>query len=282
MDPNLENPAEHGMNPNLRKAVQQGIDQNSRDATPPGSIDALYALIRGNANALESIDAIPFVQTPLHEAASAGHTQLAMEIMTLKPSFARKLNQDGFTPMHLALQNDETRVALRLLDVDKDLVRIQGRGGLTPLHYAAQIGHLDLLVAFLSVCPESIEDVTIRRETVLHIALTNEKFDAFQLLLGWLRRAWFKDAFSLGRKLLNWQDEEGDTVLHIAISRNQPQASSFHSCFLLKKEHICIDMRGTTKRLEGFKMFSIFFFKYLYNAFKIKFLPPNFFFSKIK
>jgi ankyrin repeat protein len=109
-----------------------------------------------------------------------------MEIMRLKPSFARKLNQDGFTPIHLALQNFETRVVLRLLDADKDLVCIHGREGRTPLHYAAQIGHLDLLVAFLRVCPESIEDVTIQRETVLHIALTNERFGAFQLLLGWL------------------------------------------------------------------------------------------------
>ncbi|KAE8076011.1 hypothetical protein FH972_014687 [Carpinus fangiana] len=146
-----------------------------------------------------------------------------MEIMRLKPSFARKLNQDGFTPIHLAMQNGETRVVLRLLDVDNDLVRIQGREGITPLHFAAQRGDLDLLVAFLRVCPDSIEDVTVQRETVLHIALTNGNFDAFQLLLGWLRRAWFKDAFSLGRKLLNWQDEEGNTVLHIAISRDQSQ-----------------------------------------------------------
>ena len=207
--------------------VEQGIDQDLRDGNPQGGIDALYRLIREDARALDNIDDIPFVHTPLHEAASAGHTQLAMEIMRLKPSFARKLNQDGFTPIHLAMQNGETRVVLRLLDVDKDLVRIQGREGITPLHFAAQRGDLDLLVAFLRVCPDSIEDVTVRRETVLHIALTNGNFDAFQLLLGWLRRAWFKDAFSLGRKLLNWQDEEGNTVLHIAISRDQSQASSF-------------------------------------------------------
>jgi ankyrin repeat protein len=84
---------------------------------------------------LERIDVIPFVDTPLHIAASAGHTQFAMEIMKLKPSFARKLNQDGFTPMHLALQNNQTQVVLQLLDVDEDLVRVQGREGVTPLHY---------------------------------------------------------------------------------------------------------------------------------------------------
>ncbi|XP_059441877.1 ankyrin repeat-containing protein BDA1-like [Corylus avellana] len=201
MDQNLENPAEHGINPNLENALQQGINHYLRDATAPGSIDALYALIREDATAFDNIDAIPFVQTPLHEVASAGHTRLAMEIMRLKPSFARKLNKDGFTPMHLALQNGETRVVLLLLDVDKHLVCIQGQEGITPLHYAAQIGHLDLLVAFLRVCPESIDHLTIRRESVLLIALANNRFDPFQLLLGWLRRACFKDAFLMGIKL---------------------------------------------------------------------------------
>lgn len=220
----------------MENPVQQEIHQNLRDANPLGGIDALYRMIREDARAFDNIDDIPFVQTPLHEAASAGHTQLAMEIMRLKPSFARKLNQDGISPIQIALQNRQTRVVLQLLDVNNDLVRIQGREGITPLHYAAQRGDLNLLVAFLRVCPDSIEDVTVRRETVLHIALTNDKFDAFQLLVGWLRRAWFKDAFSLGEKLLNWQDEEGNTVLHIAISRDQSQASSFRSSFLLKKE----------------------------------------------
>jgi hypothetical protein len=44
------------------------------------------------------------------------------------------------------------------------------------------------------VCPKSVEDVTSRSETALHVALKNDKLDAFQLLLGWLRRAWFKNA----------------------------------------------------------------------------------------
>ncbi|XP_059441849.1 ankyrin repeat-containing protein NPR4-like [Corylus avellana] len=80
------------------------MDQSLRNAVEQGSIDALYALIREDVNVLDRIDDIPFVETPLHLAASLGYIQFAMEIMKLKPSFARKLNEDGFTPMHLALQ----------------------------------------------------------------------------------------------------------------------------------------------------------------------------------
>lgn len=73
-----------------------------------GNIDAFYSLIREDVSLLENMDKLPFVDTPLHKAASAGHTRFAMEMMRLKPSFARKLNPDGFSPMHLALQNDQT------------------------------------------------------------------------------------------------------------------------------------------------------------------------------
>jgi ankyrin repeat protein len=202
------------------------MDESLRHAAQQGNVDALYASIQKDAKVLDSIDEIPFVDTPLHDAAYAGHTQFVMEIMRLKPSFARKLNQHGFSPIHLALQNDQTQVVLQLLDVDEDLVRVQGREGMTPLHYVAQTGNLNLLAEFLKACPKSIEDITIRRETVLHIALKHNMFDAFSLLLGWLRRTWFKNASLWEKKLLNWQDVEGNTVLHLAVLTNEPQASS--------------------------------------------------------
>jgi ankyrin repeat protein len=133
------------------------MDQSLRDAAEQGSIDALYALIGRDAKVLDRFDEIPFVDTPLHIAASAGHTLFAKEIMRLKPSFARKLNQDGFTPIHLALQNNQTQLVHRLLDVDKDLVRVQGREGVTPLHYAAQTGNLNFWPYVLKSAPSLLK-----------------------------------------------------------------------------------------------------------------------------
>jgi ankyrin repeat protein len=203
------------------------MDQSLRDAAQQGSIDALHSLVREDPYILDTIDKIPFVETPLHIAASAGHTQFAMEIVRLKPSLARKLNQDSFSPMHIALQNNQTQVVSRLLDVDKDLVRVQGKEGVTPLHYVAQTGNLHLLAEFRKVCLMSIKDVTIRRETALHIALNNNQLDAFELLTRWLQLTTLEDASSLREnKLLNWKNEEGNTLLHIAVSNNQPQVSS--------------------------------------------------------
>jgi ankyrin repeat protein len=150
--------------------------------------------------------------------------------------------------VHLALQNDQTEVVRQLLDVDEDLVRVQGRGGVTPLHYVAQTGNRVLLAEFLNVCPKSIKDVTILRDTAFHIALTafhialkNNQVDAFNILMNWYKQTKFNDEIASANKqdndvllsgvgdLLNSKDEEGNTLLHVAVSQNQLQASSLRS-----------------------------------------------------
>ncbi|KAJ9160115.1 hypothetical protein P3X46_025546 [Hevea brasiliensis] len=193
------------------------------EASRAGNIDGLYAAIRENANILAQIDAVPFVDTPLHAAASAGHIQYAMEIMRLMPSFATKSDQDGFCPIHLALRSGHIQLVIRLVERDTDLVRLKGREAITPLHYVAEQGNLDLLARFLLVCPKSIEDVTIRNETVLHIALRNNMFEAFEFLVGRLHWDCHEEGRYWEKRILNWKDETGNTVLHIVTSKNQPQ-----------------------------------------------------------
>jgi ankyrin repeat protein len=143
--------------------------------------------------------------------------------------------------VHLALQNDQTEVVRQLLDIDEDLFRVQGRRGMTPLHYVAQTGNLVLLAEFLNVCPKSIKDVTILRDTAFHIALKNNQVDAFNILMNWYKQTKFNDEIASANKqdndvllsgvgdLLNSKDEEGNTLLHVAVSQNQLQASSLRS-----------------------------------------------------
>ncbi|KAK9204185.1 hypothetical protein WN943_014443 [Citrus x changshan-huyou] len=195
-------------------------DQRLNEAAQAGNVDALYELIWEDAYLLDQIDQVPFVDTPLHTAASMGHINFALEIMRLKPSFARKQNQYGFCPLHLALQKTHTQMVLRLIDVDRNLVRLQGREGVTPLHYVAEKGNVDLLCKFLAACPESILQVTIRKETALHFAAKNDKLEVLEVMLGWLR-------FVNKDDILNWKDDEGNTLLHISISRSHIQARKF-------------------------------------------------------
>ncbi|EOY04197.1 Ankyrin repeat family protein, putative [Theobroma cacao] len=110
------------------------MNERLRGAAHSGSIDALYASIQENAHVFELIDQIPFVDTSLHLAAKAGHVEFVMEMMNLKPSFARKLNQDGLSPIHLALAYEQKEMVDLLLASDKDLACVKGKEGYTPLH----------------------------------------------------------------------------------------------------------------------------------------------------
>ncbi|KAL5189941.1 Ankyrin repeat-containing protein BDA1 [Glycine soja] len=193
------------------------IDAYGIQPAQVGDIDLLYKLIQMQPYVLEQTDFMPFVDTPLHVAAAAGHASFATEIMRLKPSFAWKLNPCGLSPMHLALQNKHYRMVCRFVDINKDLVRVKGREGLTPLHIATQTGRTDLVAKFLSACPGSIEDVTVRSETALHIAVKYNQFRALEVLVGWLQRNCQRHAQDREKRVLNWQDEAGNTVLHLSV-----------------------------------------------------------------
>ncbi|CAJ2655043.1 unnamed protein product [Trifolium pratense] len=146
--------------------------------------------------------------------------------MRLKPSFALKLNEQGFSPIHIAMQNGHMTMVSRFMKINKELVRVQGREGLTPLHYASQIGEVEFIANFLFACPNSIEDVTARDETALHIAVKNEQFEALQVLVGWHKANYKKGARKLEFKILNQKDEAGNTILHISALSREPQVTS--------------------------------------------------------
>ncbi|XP_022736677.1 ankyrin repeat-containing protein BDA1-like [Durio zibethinus] len=192
------------------------MDHRLKKAAENGDVDMLYALLAQDPYLLDRIDQIPIVETPLHVAACFGMTHFALEIATLKPSLALKLNHIGLSPMHLALQNGHIHTVRGLITIDPELIRVKGRGRFTPLHYVAGTEELDLLAEFLSVCPGSIEDLTVRCETAVHVAVKNHKSRAVNVLVGWLKRV-------NKEEILNWKDEDGNTILHITACTNQPE-----------------------------------------------------------
>ncbi|XP_027069202.1 ankyrin repeat-containing protein BDA1-like [Coffea eugenioides] len=189
------------------------MEQRLSEAAQSGEISELYELLRLDPTILDKYDEPSFVDTPAHIAAAAGSSHFAIEVLSLKPSFGSKLNPDGYSPLDLALQSEQHQTVKRLVKYDPELIRVKGRERLTPLHHVAQVGDADLLAYFLLLCPKSIQDLTIRGETAVHIAVRYIKVRALRVLLGWLEIA-------ENEQILNWKDENGDTALHIAASTN--------------------------------------------------------------
>ncbi|CAH2071044.1 unnamed protein product [Thlaspi arvense] len=192
------------------------IYERLKKAAQDGDIERLYKLIAEEPNILGNFDKMHFCETPLHIAAEEGQTQFAMELMNLKPSLASKLNVSGFSPMHLALQNKHFRMVRGFVAIDSSLISIKGRGMITPLHHVARVGETELLSEFLFACPSSLNDLTVKCETAVHVAVKNGQLKAFKVLLGWIKRV-NKEA------ILDLKDEDGNTALHNAASINQTE-----------------------------------------------------------
>ncbi|PHU14509.1 hypothetical protein BC332_15714 [Capsicum chinense] len=154
-----------------------------------GDINAFYRVIEREPGILKTIEDKDFAETPLHVAASVGMTGLAIEVLSLKPSFGRKLNPSG-------------------------LIGVRSRERKTPLHYAAESDDADLVAEFLVACPTVIKELTIRGETAVHLAVLSESLNAFKVLMGWITR-------TDNNHILGWKDNKGNTVLHIAADTRQ-------------------------------------------------------------
>ncbi|KAF4362515.1 hypothetical protein F8388_011342 [Cannabis sativa] len=229
------------------------ILEELEDAAREGDNDKIYILIRKDPYLLDRIDAISFVDTPMHISASYDNASFTMEMMRLKPSFARKQNPDGFTPMHLALKNWRTRILHRLIEADTQLVRVKGKEGRTLLHCAVerddQSRSIDIINYVLLACPQAIEDVTIYQDNVLHIAVKRGKYDVFQWLVKWILNNW-ESSQELKKQILNGKNGEGNTVLHIAALKNAPEAMKM-SRKIDKLALIKCGIDANTKNLKG-------------------------------
>nr|GLL44479.1 uncharacterized protein LOC109185418 [Ipomoea trifida] len=196
-------------------------------AAKENNVDILYeTIIRQNPNILKEIEDTPFAHTPLHVAASHGNTIFAAEMMSLTPSFSRKLNCEGLSPLHLALRNGHLETAREMIELESGLIRVAGRGKMTAMHFLVSVmgngenddvkKKVDLLIDFVWACPEAVTDVTVEGRTPLHIAVASKSVDAFKVLFGWVCRTGQKS-------VLDKHDIDGNNLMHLAALTHQTE-----------------------------------------------------------
>ncbi|XP_030477246.1 ankyrin repeat-containing protein BDA1-like [Syzygium oleosum] len=195
------------------------MDPRLFDASHTGNVNQLNSLVRENALILEAASLVNG-HNPLHVASMAGHLNFVREVLKLKTEFADELNQDGFSPLHIAAARGDVDIVRELLKVGNRLCLVKGREERIPLHYSAIKGRSEVLKELVLACPDSIEEVTARRESVLHLAVKNSRFEALKFLVQQLKR-------SNKERALNWRDSQGNHILHLAMARKQYEAMEF-------------------------------------------------------
>ncbi|XP_009373993.3 LOW QUALITY PROTEIN: ankyrin repeat-containing protein BDA1 [Pyrus x bretschneideri] len=183
--------------------------------TGDGDVQLLHQLLAGNPLLLHSL-ALTSTENPLHVASIAGHVDFVKEIVRLKPDYVEEMNQDGFSPMHIASANGYLEIVMEMLRVDWRLCRLHGRDEWTPLHYATSRGRVDVVREMVLACPESVEEVTVQGETVIHLAVKCSQFKAIKFLVEPV-------AETNKVNILNMKDKHGYSVLHLATCKNQHQ-----------------------------------------------------------
>ncbi|KAL2903106.1 Ankyrin repeat-containing protein BDA1 [Bienertia sinuspersici] len=203
------------------------MDRRLVDVSQAGNIEAFYALLEDEPHILDFIDEAPHTRTPLHIAILARKSEFAKEIASLKPSFITKTDRYGYNPIHLAAEKGQVEMVRYLLEKlgPKKEVMIKGKENRTPLHFAVISGEVEVVKFLVKYYPRCIMDLTVRKETVLHLAVKNKQLGALLVLLEQLKLAIKVSHSEVGviNQLLNCKDEEGNSLLHLAVMMQQLQ-----------------------------------------------------------
>ena len=146
----------------------------------------------------------------------------------------KQRDNSGWTPLHIAVQMGNKNYVKLLLENDNSPAYVKNNEGLSTFHIAAKEGNLNVIEELITRSPDIYELLDNRGQTVLHAAAESGKHKVVRFFL---TRPEFEG-------LINEQDKEGNTPMHLAVIKGHGKVVS-----LLEK---CegLDLNGKNK--EGF------------------------------
>ncbi|XP_034696704.1 ankyrin repeat-containing protein NPR4-like [Vitis riparia] len=167
----------------------------------------------------------------LHVAVSRGHTYVAIRILEVCPTFAPKTDDMGLSALHYACSGNNLEITKMLLGLDPGLAVKFDNNGYTPLHLAAMNAKDAILEEFLAMVPTSFQLLTREGETVFHLTVRFNRFNA----LVWLAQN-FGDT-----DLFHQPDKSGNTILHLAASAGRHRLADY----IINKTRVEINFRNS-------------------------------------
>nr|XP_015616722.2 ankyrin-2 [Oryza sativa Japonica Group] len=220
----------------IAEALHQQGDELSY-AGPAGQT-ALHAAVLRGAEMTEKMlqwndglsgEADASGSTALHFAASAEGPEIELE----KSSLLRRLalrwpcSRNG-----RRRRRTSTQV---LLKADPSLACRPDSNGEYPIHVAASMGNLKLVALLLHRCPECAGLRDARGRTFLHVAVDRGREEIVGFATDDRRR---RDGSQLATPILNAQDDDGNTALHLAVASGVLNVF----CYLLRNRRVCLDL----------------------------------------
>ncbi len=151
-------------------------------------------------------------ETPLHVSSMLGHLGFVQGLLSQKPELVSELDSHGSSALHLASAKGYLEIVKELLLVDPEVCMVRNQDGRTPLHVATVKGRVKVVSELLRVKAESTRVLTDRVETVLHLCVGHNRLEVLKVLV---------EAIGKDDELVNWKDYDGNTILHIAVSKKQ-------------------------------------------------------------
>jgi ankyrin repeat protein len=144
-------------------------------------------------------------------------------------------DRDGSTPLHLASSFGPYSLPFhQLFKVNPTPVYQADDKGLFPIHVAASTGMLGVIKIILDMFPSNAGLCTAQGQTFLHVAVENQRLSTVSFVCQTPSLTW----------ILNMQDNNGNTALHLAV-----QAGKFRIfCSLFGNKEVHLSLENKSKK----------------------------------
>lgn len=193
------------------------MERKLYDAARDGNVSTLVELLREDPIILDRVSNLGvYAETPLHIASILGNFEFAKELLKRKPSLAFEVDLNKSTPLHLASATNNVELVKLVVKVANSGSICRGRDahGRCPVHVAAIRGRIHVLKELLRVDPGAALVLTDQNETIFHLCIKFNQFEALQVLMIEM----IGDA-----DFLNCGDFDGNTILHLSVIHQQSE-----------------------------------------------------------